>query len=153
MRLIVPVLASIFPLTAAVSNAVQDQFTPAVYEETRVGGMLGERLKINLEGRLLQVDEKRLIAGFQHRPGEQDWIGEHIGKYLHAGCNTWRNTHDPRLKAQMDRMVRALIATQMPDGYLGTYLDRNRWTSWDVWVHKYDLIGLLAYYDTFGYTP
>ncbi len=132
---------------------MKDQFTPAAFEQSHPGGMLGERLKINLEGRLLHVDEKRLLAGFQQRPGEQDWIGEHIGKYLHAGCNTWRNTHDQRLKAQMDRMVRALIATQMPDGYLGTYLTPNRWTSWDVWVHKYDLIGLLAYYDTFKYQP
>jgi uncharacterized protein len=153
MRTIVPVLACILPLSAAVPNAIQDQFTPALYEQTRVSGLLGERLKTNLEGRLLHVDEKGLLAGFQHRPGEQDWIGEHIGKYLHAGCNTWRNTHDERLKAQMDRMVHALIATQMPDGYLGTYLNSNRWTSWDVWVHKYDLIGLLAYYDTFGYQP
>jgi DUF1680 family protein len=147
------ILSCVLPLSAAVSNAVQDQFTPAAYGQTRVGGMLGERLKINLEGRLLHVDERRLLEGFQHRPGEQDWIGEHIGKYLHAGCNTWRNTHDERLKAQMDRMVRALIATQMPDGYLGTYRNAERWTSWDVWVHKYDLIGLLAYYDTFGYQP
>jgi len=153
MRIVLPVLACLLPLSAAVSNAVQDQFIPAAYEHARIEGLLGERLQANLEGRLLHVDEQRLLAGFQHRPGEQDWIGEHIGKYLHAGCNTWRNTHDPRLKAQMDRMVRALIATQMPDGYLGTYLDRNRWTSWDVWVHKYDLIGLLAYYDTFGYQP
>ena len=47
---------------------------------------------------------------------------------------------------QMDRIVLALIATQIADGYLGTYLDDKRWTSWDVWVHKYDLIGLLACY-------
>jgi DUF1680 family protein len=152
MRIFVLLLGSLLQ-AAAVTNAIQDQFIPAAYEQTRVEGMLGERLKVNLEGRLLHVDEVRLLAGFQHRPGEQDWIGEHIGKYLHAGCNTWRNTRDARLKAQMDRMARALIATQLPDGYLGTYRDRDRWTSWDVWVHKYDLIGLLAYYDAFGYQP
>ncbi len=153
MRTILPLLAFVIPLPAAVPNAVKDEFTPAAYEHTRIEGLLGGRLQANLEGRLLHVDEPRLLAGFQHRPGEQDWIGEHIGKYLHAGCNTWRNTRDARLKTQMDRMVRALIATQLPDGYLGTYLDKDRWTSWDVWVHKYDLIGLLAYYDTFGYQP
>ena len=41
----------------------------------------------------------------------------------------------------------------MPDGYLGTYTDDQRWTSWDVWVHKYNLIGLLAYYEATGYEP
>jgi len=50
-------------------------------------------------------------------------------------------------------MARELIATQLPDGYLGTYTDDQRWTSWDVWVHKYDLLGLLAYYQATGYQP
>ena len=50
----------------------------------------------------------------------------------------------------MDRMARALMATQKPDGYLGTYVDEKRWTAWDVWVHKYDLIGLLNYHETTG---
>ena len=50
----------------------------------------------------------------------------------------------------MDRMARALMATQRPDGYLGTYSDDKRWTQWDVWVHKYDLIGLLNYHQATG---
>jgi len=112
--------------------------------------MLGARMAVNLEGRLLHVDEARLLKGFEQPPGEQDWIGEHIGKYLDAACNTWRYTHDARLKEQMDRMARRLIATQQPDGYLGTYVAAKRWTSWDVWVHKYDLIGLLNYHETTG---
>ena len=95
-------------------------------------------------------DEPRLLRGFEQPPGEQAWIGEHIGKYLDAACNTWRYTRDPRLKTQMDRMARALMATQKPDGYLGTYVDEKRWTAWDVWVHKYDLIGLLNYHETTG---
>jgi hypothetical protein len=43
-----------------------------------------------------------------------------------------------------------LISTQLPDGYLGTYLEKDRWTDWDVWSHKYNLIGLLAYYGATG---
>jgi hypothetical protein len=50
----------------------------------------------------------------------------------------------------MDRMVKGLIATQEPDGYLGTYTKETRWTGWDVWVHKYDLLGLIAYYRVTG---
>ena len=45
-------------------------------------------MRINLEGRLLHVDEKGLIEGFQNRPGKQDWIGEHAGKFLDAAANT-----------------------------------------------------------------
>jgi DUF1680 family protein len=130
--------------------SVPERFTPIPFERQHLDGMLGERMRVNLEGRLLHVDEARLLKGFEEPPGEQDWIGEHIGKYLDAACNTWRYTHDARLKEQMDRMARRLIATQKSDGYLGTYTDAKRWTSWDVWVHKYDLIGLLNYHETTG---
>jgi DUF1680 family protein len=133
-----------------VKDAVQDRFTPAPYEGQKVLGLLGERMRINLEKRLLGIEEERVLAGFRHQPGEQEWIGEHVGKYLDAAANTYRYTHDARLKAQMDRIALALIACQKSDGYLGTYVDAKRWTSWDVWVHKYDLIGLLAWYRVTG---
>jgi DUF1680 family protein len=136
-----------------VKDRIADRFVPAAYETQRIEGLLGERMRVNLEGRLLHVDEPRLLKGFQQPPGEQDWIGEHAGKYLDAACNTWRFTHDPRLKTQMDRIAAALMKTQLSDGYLGTYIESKRWTSWDVWVHKYDLIGLLNYYQTTGDKP
>lgn len=135
---------------AVVQDRIPDRFVPAPYETQRIEGMLGERLRVNLEGRLLHVDEPRLLRGFQSPPGEQDWIGEHAGKYLDAAVNTWRYTRDPRLKTQMDRIAEALMKAQQPDGYLGTYITGKRWTSWDVWVHKYDLIGLLAYHQATG---
>ena len=50
----------------------------------------------------------------------------------------------------MDRLAAQLIAAQMSDGYLGTYTEAERWISWDVWAHKYNLIGLLAYYELTG---
>ena len=115
-----------------------------------IGGYAGNRYRMNLENRLLAVDEEGLLDGFINRPGKHRWIGEHIGKYLEAAANTWEITKDARLKTQMDRMFRRLIATQKPDGYLGTYLPENYWTSWDVWSHKYDLYGLLAYYRVTG---
>jgi uncharacterized protein len=136
-----------------VADKVQDRFVPAPYETQKMDGFLAERMRVNLQGRLLHVDEPELLDGFQHRPGKHPWIGEHVGKFLDAGANTWLYTHDARLKTLMDRMARALIATQLADGYLGTYSDDQRWTSWDVWVHKYDLIGLLSYYRVTGFGP
>jgi len=133
-----------------VKDAVADRFVSAPLEQQKIGGLLGERMHINLEKRLLAIEENAVLAGFRKRPGEQEWIGEHVGKYLDAAANTYRFTHDARLKTQMDRIALALIATQEGDGYLGTYTDDQRWTSWDVWVHKYDLIGLLAWYRLTG---
>ena len=153
-------LGSLIPLFAAdvtvqpvVKDAVQDRFVLAAFDQQKIDGLIGERMRVNLEGRLLHIDEKGLLEGFQQRPGKQVWIGEHAGKFLHAACDTWLYTHDSRLKTLMDRMARGLIAEQLADGYLGTYTDEKRWTAWDVWVHKYDLIGLLAYYQTTGYEP
>lgn len=133
-----------------VRDAVQDVFVPAPYETQKVFGLLGDRMRINLEKRLLAIEEDQILAGFRRRPGVQDWIGEHAGKYLDAAANTWRFTYDPRLREQMDRIALALIACQKDDGYLGTYTDDKHWTSWDVWVHKYDLLGLLAWYRVTG---
>lgn len=136
--------------TAATIDLVRDRFEPARFEDQRIEGFLGERMRVNLERRLLNIEEQTLLEGFQSRPGKHPWIGEHIGKYLHAAANTWRLTKSEALRAQMTRMALALIAAQKDDGYLGTYTDDQRWTSWDVWVHKYNLIGLLAYHGISG---
>jgi hypothetical protein len=133
--------------------AADDRFIPAPYQDQTISGVLGDRMKVNLEGRLLRVDEKSITDGFHHRPGSHPWIGEHAGKFLHAAVNTWELTGDERLKTLMDRIARSIIAGQLPDGYLGTYSDDQRWTSWDVWSHKYNLIGLLRYYEATGYKP
>ncbi len=54
----------------------------------------------------------------------------------------------------MDAMVRTYIAVSgCLDGYLGTYLEKDRWTEWDVWAHKYAIIGLVNYYAVTGYKP
>ena len=136
-----------------VTDKMADVFVPARFSVQTVEGLLGDRMRVNLEGRLLHVDETGIMEGFQHRPGKQDWIGEHAGKFLDAALNVWQYSHHERLKPLIDRVDRGLIAAQLPDGYLGTYTDDKRWASWDVWVHKYDLIGLLHYYQSTGDQP
>jgi DUF1680 family protein len=148
-----PAFAAELPKSPVVPDKIPDRFVPAAFANQRIEGILGDRMRVNLEGRLLHVDERALIDCFAHRPGPQEWAGEHAGKFLHAAANTWLYTHDARLGTLMDRMTRELIAAQLPDGYLGTYTDDKRWTSWDVWVHKYDLLGLLAYYQATGFEP
>ena len=136
-----------------IENEIKDKFTPAPFGNQVIGGYLGKRLDINLNKRLLEVDETELLSGYLNRPGKQNWVGEHIGKYLDAACNTWLYTHDSRLKVQLDRMLTILLNTQKDDGYLGTYTPEQYWTNWDVWAHKYNLVGLLAYYKSTGYLP
>ncbi len=129
------------------------KYFPADLSGQKISGWLGDRLKANTEKRLYNVDEEALLAGFINRPGSHSWIGEHIGKFLDAACNVYANTSDPALKIQIDRSAQQLMAAQLPDGYLGTYDRDSHWTSWDVWSHRYDLIGLLHYYELSGFKP
>src|ERR1700748_1213840 len=99
-----------------VANKIQDRYVSAYYQN--IGGLLGYRLDINLEKRLLKIDSATILSGFKKRPGAQTWIGEHVGKFLFSASKTYAYTHDPRIKHLMDDMVRKYIACQMPDGYL-----------------------------------
>ncbi|MFC3559283.1 beta-L-arabinofuranosidase domain-containing protein [Pedobacter jamesrossensis] len=137
----------------AVADKVKEIFSPAQLGQQNIQGWLGERLKANKEQRLYKVDEAGILAGFINKPGVHPWIGEHVGKFLEAACNAYDNTKDPALKIQLDRTAQQLISAQLNDGYLGTYEKDSQWTSWDVWSHKYDLVGLLSYYQLTGYKP
>lgn len=118
------------------------------------GSLLGDRYEASRKGRLLIVPEDEYLDGFEHRDlPHQEWAGEHIGKFLHAATLTWATTKDASLKAKLDRAVQRLVSTQESDGYLGTYPRNERWTSWDVWVHKYNLLGLLTYWQYTGSKP
>ena len=115
-----------------------------------------------------------LIDGFENRPGTHPWQGEHLGKWLHAATLAWLMTGDSRLRAELESNVKRLLATQLPNGYLGTYgpaetfvalpenedlavvhddmevgAARKRRPGWDTWTHRYNLYGLLAYEGVF----
>ncbi len=134
-----------------VPNRNADKYVSADYRD--IGGYLGYRLEVNLHKRLLQIDSATILAGFERRPGAQTWIGEHVGKFLFSASKTYAYGHDPQLRRLMDAMVRTYISCQLPDGYFGTYLEKDRWTEWDVWAHKYAIIGLVNYYSVTGYKP
>jgi len=136
-----------------IKNVVPDESMPFDLGDISFGGYINERLDDNLTHRLLNIDETGILECYYNRPGKQTWVGEYTGKYLHAASRVWQSTKNEQLKKQMDRIVDVLIACQNEDGYLGTYLPQNYWTHWDVWAHKYNLLGLLSYYAVTGYQP
>jgi DUF1680 family protein len=144
--------------TTPIVPGVLDRFKLPAPGSVRLEGFLGERFRKNAQVRLSGQSEGELLAGFQRRPGSQARVGEHVGKWLHATTLAWANTGDQNLRAKLDRVVAALLATQQPDGYLGTYADGAHWgmgekEKWDVWVHKYDLLGLITYATYTGDKP
>lgn len=114
--------------------------------------LLQSRAENNERLWLMRVNIDDLLAPYRSRPGVQEWAGEYIGKWLHAASASYRRSRSSALGRRIAEAALALIETQEADGYLGTYLARDRWTSWDVWAHKYNMIGLLAVHEALG-TP
>lgn len=137
--------AMITPVPETISSAVEDRQDFQIPDSVHLAGWKGIRSAASITNRLEKVDLDRLVDGFRHRPGKQAWDGEHVGKWLHAATLEWVNSGDPVLRTKLDYVAVELASCQTTDGYLGTYLEKKRWTSWDVWVHKYNLIGLVTY--------
>ena len=147
-------LATLFltPLSFA-SELTPEKVVPAVADrqdwqspaQVHLSGWIGQRIEANEVNRLVKLDPARLLEGYRKRPGRQAWDGEHVGKWLHAATLAWVYTGDPALRTKLDDVAAELCKCQLDDGYLGTYLEKDRWTEWDVWAHKYNLIGLVTY--------
>ncbi|HEY4990439.1 MAG TPA: beta-L-arabinofuranosidase domain-containing protein, partial [Opitutaceae bacterium] len=145
------VATPIAPVPYKVILALPDAVRLSELSQVRVQGWLGERIDANERNRLLVVDTEPLLAGYLKKPGKQEWIGEHVGKWLDAATLAWAYGGDPELKRKLDRVAAELIGAQETDGYLGTYLPAQRFglfpgADWDVWSHAYNMIGLLSYY-------
>src|ERR1019366_666147 len=150
LTLLVAMVATAFaqpitPVPEKIAVAVADRQDFQIPDRVHQTGWEGMRAAASITNRLEKVDLDKLLDGFRHRPGRQAWDGEHVGKWLHAATLEWVNSGDPVLREKLDYVATELAKCQTDDGYLGTYLATNRWTSWDVWSHKYDLLGLIAY--------
>jgi uncharacterized protein len=136
-------------------QAPEPALAPLAQGAIHLDGWLGARVESNRTQWLDRVDLEPRLRPFTHRPAEQAWAGEHLGKWLHASSLAWQQSGDAALKARLDRAVDALLATQEDDGYLGAYLPGQRFqllpgADWDVWTIKYTLLGLPAYHEATG---
>src|SRR5271165_6852637 len=150
LSLATPMLcAELQPVPYKAVAAMPDVLQPLDPSAVRLGGWLGARIDANVRGRLEVVDTVPLLAGYIKKPGEHPWIGEHIGKWLHAATLAWAYTGDETLRRKLDAAASQLVAAQEPDGYLGTYLPARRsginpGPDWEVGSTSYCIIGLLT---------
>ena len=127
-----------------------DAFTRLPLGDVRLGGRLGRAIDLCVRNRVLAQDSEHLVAPFRRRMETTCWSSEFWGKWFTSAVSAHRYTQDPAALAAIARSARSLMATQTPDGYIGTYAPEKRLETWDVWGRKYTLLGLLAYHDHTG---
>jgi DUF1680 family protein len=137
----------------------RDRFHRPAADAVTMTGLLGERFAASRANRLLPHEDDFLLWPFEEhcpvgrnhpdRPHPEitkgDWQGEFMGTWIDSAVMTAWNGDDPALRGKVDALAARWIATQEPDGYLGTYDEQDRWDSWDVWVQAHDMLGLLSY--------
>src|SRR6266704_1353865 len=63
-----------------VAEQVAELYTSLPFEAQQLGGIFADRMRVNVEGRLIHIDEQGFIAPFAHRNGsghfDAAWVGE-----------------------------------------------------------------------------
>jgi DUF1680 family protein len=133
-----------------VPNKIKDVIKPLEYSSQRLHpeSLLGRRLNLNLQAGLLQaIDLNSYLQPY--REGKRPvWpSGEYLGKFMQAFSRMYLYAGDSELLEKMRLISRTWVTAQCMDGWVGT---GERWGAWDVWEHKYTLLGLLEYHQLTG---
>ncbi|MCX7013960.1 MAG: glycoside hydrolase family 127 protein [Candidatus Sumerlaeota bacterium] len=148
-------------------NRITDNLTPAPLGAWRFEGFLGGRVDRAIDSRIASEFARReihpeLVEAFRARvddrlrPGGGMWQGEFWGKWILSAVAACRYRGDENLKAFIARSAADILATQDPDGYIGTYHDpsfimnRGKGVTWAVWTRKYTLWGLMEAWELLG---
>lgn len=138
-------------LEPIVKDKVKPEYLPLHQGHTHINGFLGNRLDVNMEKGLCLFPEQFVEPYFTGK--EPLWPVGEIGKTVHGGTKMLLYEENKKLLEVMQSIVQVWVARQQSDGYLGTYKPENRWTTWDVWDHKYVMQGLIQFYSITGYKP
>lgn len=79
------------------------------------------------------------------------WGAEISGNYWYGLIELAWALDDAELKAKAEKWVNAVLANQRPDGYLGTYTEKdNLFDDYNAWGTNCGMRALLAYYEATG---
>lgn len=145
-------LCIVVQVTCGARAGERDQLTPAAPGTVQIQGWLGDKMAASLAHHVMAQDVERIILPFRERQEENSghWRCEYWGKWFTSaalGC-AYEPTDEHR--QVLKHGLEELLATQTPDGYIGTYKPTHHLGIWDVWGRKYTLLGLIADYDLTG---
>lgn len=131
-----------------VANKIRSQNQPvaAGAQQLDPDSYLGRRVAINFRTGMLRtfsVDD--YLASYGTSP---KWpTGEYLGKITQGLSCMHLYSGNAEARQRLDKIVTTWCGLQTDDGWLGT---TSRFKSWDIWEHKYVLLGLLDYYALTG---
>ena len=141
------IMAGIAVLAYGALGEVQTELKPG---DVTLRGYVGERLDGCIRNNLLATDVSYLTDWFRWRTERNWWHAEFWGKFMHGAVPLAEYSRNAALKAKVDAGVKAILAAQLPDGYIGNYAADLRDGAWSIWDGKYTLLGLLLYHEATG---
>ena len=168
---------------AAVPFARPDAHRGAALRDVRLGGVPAGKMNNFFRARMLDKTAQRDVFGearsaFRDRDDDEKavlpdrkmggiWRGEFWGKLMLGTARVADYLQDPALTKFVKEECHRMIALQDPDGYLGSYADKeNVWipesakpamraaygwnTVWNLWNRKYAIWAMLMAYRTTG---
>ena len=129
--------------------AGSDKLAPLALDQVKVGGEFGRRMQITIENSLLNLDVDTLfLKPFREKKTKSGYTG--LGMLIDTSSRLALHTGDPRILALKNHLVKTLIDSQEPDGYLGEFDRAHRlWAFIDIQELAYLIQGLLADYHYF----
>ena len=131
-----------------------DVLVPLTAKQVKVGGEIGRRFILTIEKNLLALNDDYWLTSFRKKSEKPShYVG--IGKLIEAAARFAAHCPDPQVAAQAiafkDHLVRELIETQLPDGYIGSMREPNRMNGeYDVHEHGYIILGFVTNHMYFG---
>lgn len=123
----------------------------AQVQRVEMEGYIGGRVHDCIRQRVMGQNADELIEPFLLQDEEHElWASEFWGKWVQGAIASYQYNHDPLLYAKIQDAENKLMATQLPDGYIGDYDREHQLHGWDVWGRKYTLLGLIKWYRLSG---
>ncbi len=114
-------------------------------------GYIGRRVHDCISKRVMGQSVDELIEPFKLQDETQNrWASEFWGKWVQGAMASYQYNQDPALYQKIKESADKLMATQLPNGYIGDYDTEHQLKGWDVWGRKYTLLGLLKWYRLSG---
>jgi hypothetical protein len=134
----------------ATAAGAGDAWNAVPADRIRLGGVLGWRVDLTTTNNFMQLDlEETFFKPFREKTAEGGFVG--LGKLADAAVHLARYSGKADVVARKEAVIRAILETQSPDGYLGYLRPESRMKAlWDLHDTGFLLQGLMSEYEEYG---